>query len=474
VELPQLAEAGAPGPRLSLIEDASVGGPEAYRLRVDHAGVTLSGSAASGLFYAGRSLLLLAAGQESLAFQEIEDAPRFRWRAAHLDVARHFFDVAFVERYVELLALHKLNVFHWHLTDDQGWRLPVPGYPRLAEVAAYRGAPGLRHGGFYSREDVQRVVQFAAERGVTVVPEIEMPGHARAALAAYPKLSCRGGPFDVPEDWGVFEDVFCAGNDATFDFLEGVLDEVLELFPSEIIHVGGDECPKDRWRTCPRCQARMKAEGLADEDALQSWFMARIGRYLASRGRRLAGWDEILDGGAPAGATVMSWRGVDGGVRAAELGHDVVMTPTSYCYLDYKQSDDEAEPGAWFGPALTLESLYAYEPLPAGLSAEQAARIVGVQANVWTERMMTPSQVEYMVFPRLCAFAEVAWSSSARALADFETRLSAHLPVLDRLGVRYRGSPRAQPEPPSSEERERYVQARRSRSTPGRVAALHE
>lgn len=450
-----------PGLVLVFVEDASLP-KEAYRLTIGTERVELASSGHAGWYYGTRSLLgLLTEGDAASGV--IEDAPRYSWRGVHLDVSRHFYPVEFIERFIDLAALHKLNVFHWHLTDDQGWRIAIDAFPELARVGAFRSSAMGRYGGVYTKAEVQRVVEYARARAVTVVPEIEMPGHAVAALAAYPELSCSGGPFQVETSWGIFEDVFCAGHDGTFTFLERVLDEVLELFPSEFIHVGGDECPKLRWKACPRCQARMKAEGLADEAALQSWFVRRIDRFLAERGRRLVGWDEILEGGLAEGATVMSWRGIEGGIRAAELGHDVVMTPTSHCYLDYRQADDDAEPGAWFGPALDLETVHAYEPTPAALAPERHHHVLGVQANVWTERMATAEHVEYMTFPRLSALAEVAWSTGPRHFADFQGRLGRHLQLLDRYGVGYRGAERARPEAPSREEKEHYLRAREER-----------
>jgi hexosaminidase len=306
---------------------------------------------------------------------------------------------------------------------------------------------------------------------VTVIPEIEMPGHAVAALAAYPEFSCTGGPFEVETQWGIFDDVYCAGNDATVAFLEKVLDEVIELFPAEFFHIGGDECPKKRWKSCPKCQARMKAQNLRSEDELQSWFVCRMSDYLSERGKRLVGWDEILEGGLAPGATVMSWRGTEGGVRAAQLNHDVVMTPTTHCYLDYKQSSGDDEPGAWFAPELSLETVYSYEPTPKELTAEQAKHVLGVQGNIWTEKMSTFKQVEYMAFPRLCALAEVAWSGPERDYDDFLARLKEYQRVLDRLGVGYRGSPHADPELPTAEDRARFAQAARERARSETAAA---
>ncbi len=427
---------------------------EAYTLDVTQSGVRITAREQNGLFYGVQTLVAAArAGAGQVRAERVVDAPRFAWRGAHLDVARHFYPVEFVKRFIDLMALHKLNVFHWHLTEDQGWRIAIDSFPRLTEISAYRDKNGERYGGFYTKDEVREVVAYAAERFIEVVPEIEMPGHAVAALAAYPELSCTGGPFTVETRWGIFDDVYCAGSDQAVEFLEKVLDEVIELFPSEFFHIGGDECPKTRWKTCERCQARMRAEGLKNEDELQSWFVSRMSRYLEKKGKRLVGWDEILEGGLAKGATVMSWRGTSGGIEAARLGHDVIMTPTTACYLDYKQAQSEDEPGAPFAKALPLETVYAYEPVPTELSAEEAVHVIGVQGNIWTERMPSEAHVEYMTFPRLSALAEVAWSSPARDFADFERRLTSLHALLDAWKVGYRGSLLAKPVRPTPAER---------------------
>ncbi|MDT8369786.1 MAG: family 20 glycosylhydrolase [Longimicrobiales bacterium] len=441
------------------VEDA--GEPESYRLRVDDEGVRLTGADPAGLFHGLTTLTqLLPPGLEGrasatgasdpspdapssvadlplrIAAVAIDDAPRFAWRGMHLDVGRHFFGPDFVKRYIDLLARYKINHFHWHLTEDQGWRIEIERYPKLTEVGAWRG-DGERYGGFYTKEEIREIVAYAAERYVTIVPEIEMPGHSLAALAAYPELACTEGPFEVGTTWGVFEEIYCP-TEETFAFLEGVLTEVIELFPGPFIHIGGDEAPRIRWEESAEAQAVIRREGLADEAELQGWFIRRIERFLSAHGRRLIGWDEIVEGGLPPGATVMSWRGTAGGVEAARAGHDVVMTPTSHMYFDYYQGDPEREPLA-FGGYLPLEQVYAFEPVPAELSADEARHILGVQANVWTEYMKTPDHVEYMVFPRLFALAEVAWSEpAARSFASFFNRMGWHMERLDALGVRYR------------------------------------
>jgi len=459
----------SPAVRVRRVSRREIPNSEGYHLDIGERGVQIRASATDGLRRATQTLVQLlparppaAAGWDGASWTlpalHIEDAPRFAWRGMHLDTGRHFMPAAFLRRFIDLLALHKFNVFHWHLTEDQGWRLEIPDFPKLTTIGAWRaetvigrprddaGYDARPHGGFYTAADVREIVRYAAARGITVMPEIEMPGHSQAALAAYPELSCTGGPHEVARTWGVFKDVFCAGNENVFDFLETVMEAVLDLFPSRFIHVGGDECPKDRWRACPKCQARIRAERLKDEHELQSWFIRRMERFLRRRGRRLVGWDEILEGGLAPGATVMSWRGEDGGIAAARQGHDVVMAPNHSVYFDYYQAEPEREPLA-IGRFLPLEKVYAYEPVPAALTADEARHVLGAQGQLWTEYMPYPRQVEYMAFPRMCALAEVLWSpAAARDYGDFRRRLDGHLPRLDRLGVNYR-----RPEPPAAE-----------------------
>ncbi|MBU0610497.1 MAG: beta-N-acetylhexosaminidase [Armatimonadetes bacterium] len=436
--------------RLSLTPGDQTLGPEDYALTIESAGIMLRGAEARGLFWGVQTLRQLLppeqnehaasrADEATLPALRIVDRPRYPWRGMHLDVCRHMLPVDFVKRYIDLLALHKLNTFHWHLTEDQGWRIEIKKYPRLTEVGAWRTeADGQRHGGFYTQDEVREIVAYAAARFITVVPEIEMPGHALAALASYPELSCTGGPFEVSAKWGVFDDVYCAGNDQTFAFLEDVLSEVLELFPGQYIHIGGDECPKARWKACPKCQARIQMEGLANEGELQSYFIKRVARFLEREGRRLVGWDEILEGGLAPSATVMSWRGLVGGIAAARMGHDVVMTPTAHCYFNYAQTATPGEPGHPHGQVVTLRDVYAYEPTPAELTPAQARHVLGAQGNVWTEFIQTPKDVEYMAFPRLCALAEATWTPPQRRdWTDFQLRLEAHRRRLDALHVAY-------------------------------------
>lgn len=430
-------------------------GAEGYRLVVSPDGIRITAASTHGLFYGIQTLRQLLPPPDSAKLDwiipavEIVDYPRFKWRGLHLDVGRHFFPPEFIKRYLDLMSLWKLNTFHWHLTEDQGWRIEIRRYPRLTEVGSRRAetvlernlrpyvGDGIPYGGFYTQEEIRDIVAYARERYITVVPEIEMPGHSLAALAAYPDLACTPGPFEVGTTWGVFEDIYCPSEE-TFTFLENVLTEVMELFPSTFIHIGGDEAPKTRWEESALAQRVMRREGLNDEHELQSWFISRIDRFLTAHGRRLVGWDEILQGGLAPGATVMSWRGMDGGIAAAREGHDVVMTPTSHMYFDYYQADPEGEPLA-NGGEIPLAKVYGFEPVPEELTNEEARHVLGAQANVWTEYMPTSDQVEYMVYPRALALAEVVWSPEGRRdWDDFLSRLPVSLRILDALGVNYR------------------------------------
>lgn len=449
-------------------------GPEGYRLStdgsLDDVTVLIEGGGAAGVFWGAQTLRQLLGpdayrkaplGPAGRAWElpplTVTDGPRFRWRGLMLDVSRHFMPKDDVLRYLDLLAAHKLNVLHFHLTDDQGWRVEIKRHPRLTEVGAWRARTkwGHRasplwnetpHGGYYTQDDIREIVAYAGERHITVVPEIDIPGHSQAAIAAYPELGNTDvvdtSALAVWDTWGVNPNVL-APTDATLRFYEGVFEEVLELFPSTFVHVGGDECPKGQWRESPTAQARIKELGLADEDELQSWFIRHFDRWLSDRGRRLIGWDEILEGGmglAP-GAAVSSWRGYAGGITAAEAGHDVVMCPEQQVYLDHRQAPGEQEPMP-IGYVRSLEDVYRFEPVPPGLSPEAAAHVIGAQANVWTEVMENRGRVDYQVFPRLAAFAEVAWSALAapaeRDFAEFERRMTAHYRRLDALGVGYR------------------------------------
>jgi hexosaminidase len=441
--------------------DTTVINNEGYILTVTGKKIVIRARSAAGLFYAVQTLRQLMPVEVetpaiikgivlSVPACEIKDQPQFVYRGMHLDVGRHLFPVEYIKRYIDMIALHKMNTFHWHLTEDQGWRIEIRKYPLLTEVGAFRKETlvrqggkkpfvydGTRYGGFYTQEEVKEIVEYAKNRFVTVIPEIEMPGHALAALAAYPGLSCTGGPFEVYPRWGVVEDVYCAGKEETFNFLEDVLTEVMDLFPSKYIHIGGDECPKVRWEKCLFCQKRIKQEGLRDENELQSYFIQRIEKFVLSRGRRIIGWDEILEGGLAPEATVMSWRGTAGGIAAAKQKHDVIMTPSRYVYLDYYQCEPEGQPLA-IGGYLPLERVYSYNPMPDELTPDEQKYILGVQGNLWTEYIPTPEHLEYMAFPRAFAIAESGWTPAR--LKDFEDFL-ARLEVLkkryDAIGINY-------------------------------------
>ncbi len=439
------------------IDESVTDNEEGYTLDITSDKVAIVGASKIGLMHGIQSLLQIVFPNKSdddsihLPALSIVDAPAFKWRGLHLDVSRHFYSVKFVKHMLDMMAMHKLNTFHWHLTDDQGWRIEIKKYPKLTEVSSVRKETmvghyvaenqvfdGIPYGGFYTQEQIKEVVDYASTLGITVVPEIEMPGHAVAALTAYPELSCTGGPFEVYTKWGVSDDVFCAGKEEAFEFLQNVLSEVIELFPGPYIHVGGDECPKTRWRECPLCQNRMKELGLKDEMELQSYFIKRMEKYIASKGKKLIGWDEILEGGLPERATVMSWRGYEGGIEAANSGHDVVMTPGGYCYFDHYQGDEKTEPLA-IGGFTSLSKVYEFKPVPPELSKKGRKHILGAQANVWTEYITSEDKVEYMVFPRLCAMSEVLWSNeSSRDYEGFIKRLNVHLKRLDKEKVNYR------------------------------------
>lgn len=411
--------------------------PGAYTLEVRKDAILINGDNANGVFYGIQSLLQLLPVEKSASLAvplvSIKDYPRFKYRGMHLDVGRHFFPVEFVKKYIDYIALHKMNYFHWHLTEDQGWRIEIKKYPKLTSDGGYRngtiigrfpgkGNDNTKYGGFYTQEQVKEVVAYAAKRYVEIIPEIEMPGHSSAALTAYPNLGCTGGPYQVQQTWGVFKDVFCAGNDTVFSFLKDVLDEVIPLFPAKYVHIGGDECPKDSWKTCPKCQKRIKDHNLKDEHELQSYFVQRMEKYINGKGKTIIGWDEILEGGLAPNAVVMSWRGEAGGIEAAKQNHDVIMTPGSHVYLDHTQTKNEDS--VTIGGYTTVQKTYSYEPVPKELSAEQAKHVLGAQGNVWTEYMKYPSKVEYMIFPRMSALSEVLWSpKEKRNWESFEKRL---------------------------------------------------
>ena len=438
-------------------------GAEGYLLSVTRSRIVIRAPEEAGLFYGVQTLRQLLPPDVfrgapipgvlwTAPAVSIEDYPRFQWRGAHLDVSRHFMPKEFVKKYIDLLALHKLNTFHWHLTDDQGWRLEIKQYPRLTSVGAWRKETIVghqtrdasqwtfdhtRHGGFYTQDDAREIVAYAKARFITVVPEIEMPGHSVAAIAAYPELGVSGEPLDVATHWGVFSDILNA-KPSTVQFMQNVLTEVMAIFPSRYIHIGGDEADKTKWKASPDIQSRIRELHLRDEDELQSWFIRQMDAFLTPHGRRLVGWDEILQGGLAENAVVMSWRGTAGGVAAARAGHDVVMAPTSNTYLDYYQSRDQANEPLAIGGFLPLETVYAYEPVPSELEPQYAAHILGAQAQVWTEYMPDPKHVEYMAFPRLTALAEVVWTPSGRKdYADYLSRLAADMERLQRLDVNF-------------------------------------
>lgn len=423
-----------------------------YELLINAEKIQLTGDSI-GVFYATISLIQLLGDQNKSEIEfpslVIKDQPHFAWRGMHLDVVRHFFSVDVVKNYIDLLALYKFNTFHWHLTDDQGWRIEIKKYPNLTTKGAYRNGTmigkysdqkydAVRYGGFYTQNEIKEVVAYAQKKHITIVPEIEMPGHALAAIAAYPYLSCTGQQYEVAKGWGVFDEVFCA-KDSTFEFIENVLTEVMALFPGNYIHIGGDECPKTNWKKCSHCQDLIKKEGLKDEHELQSYFIKRIEKFVNANGKQIIGWDEILEGGLAPNAAVMSWRGTEGGIDAAKQKHKVVMSPGKPCYFDHYQSKNKDKEPLAIGGFNPLDSVYAYDPIPFSLSSEEQTFIMGAQANVWTEYILNPKQLEYMVLPRMCAMAEVLWSykNSQRNYDDFLKRLTTHSKIWDRMQLNY-------------------------------------
>ena len=432
--------------------------PEAYQLKVDASQVVISSPSEAGVFYGIQTLrkaVDVAEGSNvELPAVEIKDQPRFGYRGMMLDVGRHFFSMDEIKTYIDMMALHNINRFHWHLSEDQGWRIEIKKYPKLTEIGSMRKETVIGHnsgkydgkpyGGFYTQEQAKEIVAYAAERYITVIPEIDLPGHMQAALASYPELGCTGGPYEVWTQWGVSDNVLCAGNDQTIQFIKDVLAEIVEIFPSEYIHVGGDECPKDKWKTCPKCQARIKALGLKSdnkhtkEERLQSYVIHEAEEFLNSKGRKMIGWDETLEGGLAPNATVMSWRGEAGGIEAAKQHHDVVMTPNTYLYFDYYQSKDtETEPMA-IGGYLPMERVYSYEPMPKSLSPEEQKYIVGVQANLWTEYIPDFKQVQYMVLPRMAALCESQWCAPEKKNYEaFLQRVSRLIDIYAKNGWNY-------------------------------------
>ncbi|HPE87577.1 MAG: family 20 glycosylhydrolase [Bacteroidales bacterium] len=435
---------------------------EGYFLNVKTGYIQIQASTPAGVFYAFQTLRQMMPPELEqsgtmkkipIPCAQIKDYPEYVWRGMHLDVSRHFFPVEFVKRYIDLIAFHKMNVFHWHLTDDNGWRIEIRKYPLLQEVAAWRvdreqepwrevtpPLPGEKatYGGFYTQEEIKEIVAYAAKQQVMVIPEIEMPGHSCEVLAAYPALGCTGGPYYVqPGGYWPNDDIFCAGNDEVFEFLENVLDEVIPLFPAPYFHIGGDEATKTAWASCPKCQKRMREENLKDVEALQSWFIQRMEKYLKSKGKKLIGWDEILQGGLAPEATVMSWQGTEGGIEAARTGHDAIMCPISHCYLNFYQADAEFQPEA-IGGFTTLKKVYSFNPKPAALTEEEAQHILGGQGNLWTEWIDTPELAEYMVLPRMTALSEKLWRKHEDSQwDDFRERIKPLFKRFDHMGVRY-------------------------------------
>lgn len=448
------------GTAIVLTIDKTIANAEGYKLDADAKHIRIAGASAAGVFYGiqtlRKSLPLVngKASKVSIPAVHIADAPRFAYRGTHLDVSRHFVTADSVRQFIDMLALHNINRFHWHLTDDQGWRIEIKKYPLLTQIGSKRAQTVIGHNsgkydgkpysGFYTQKQIRDIVKYAADRYITIVPEIDLPGHMQAALAAYPDMGCTGGPYEVWQKWGVSDNVLCAGNDKTLTFIDNVLKEITQLFPSKYIHVGGDECPKTQWQKCPKCQARIKAlnleakDGHSAEERLQSYIITHASNYLKSLGRNTIGWDEILEGGLAEGATVMSWRGESGGIAAAKQHHDVVMTPNSYLYFDYYQSLDKANEPIAIGGYLPLETVYSYEPMPKELTADEARHIIGVQANIWTEYMPTFKQMQYMALPRLAALSEVQWSQPAlKDYNSFTNRLTEFTHLYDRLGYNY-------------------------------------
>ena len=460
--------------------DGSIEEEEGYSVSVTYDKIVVSGKTSTGVFYGIQTLrqLMPSSIESSSTSTEItspavtiHDSPRFGYRGMHLDVARHFFPVDFVKKYIDLIAMHKMNTFHWHLTEDQGWRIEIKKYPKLTEIGAFRNGtiighhPGEgnteeRYGGFYTQEDVKDIVQYATDRHVTVIPEIELPGHSLAAIASYPELSCfpeepteifadqgsikgkelqaNGTPKLVYESWGVVDDVYCAGKEETFKFLENVLAEVIPLFQAQYVHIGGDECPKGNWKRCANCQARMQAEGLHDEHELQSYFIQRMEKYINGKGKSIIGWDEILEGGLAPNATVMSWRGTEGGITAAKQKHDVIMTPGHSVYFDHYQTEDKEDEPLAIGGKTSVQDVYAFNPMPEELTEEEGKHVLGAQANVWSEYIPTTEYVEYMILPRMSALSEVVWSAQeSNDWDDFSGRLNTLVERFDALGLNY-------------------------------------
>ena len=427
---------------------------EEYILKINTDQINIEASTETGAIFGFQSLyqlmnLNLKNGVVKLQNQVIKDSPRFKYRGMHLDVGRHMYPVAFIKKYIDGLAMLKFNNFHWHLTEDQGWRIEIEKYPELNNIGSYRDSTLIghytdkpwqfdktRYGGYYTKKEIKEVVRYAQERGINVIPEIEMPGHSQAAVSSYPEFGCTGEQVGVAPLWGVFKEIYCSKNE-TFDFLEDIIDEVVELFPGKYIHIGGDEAPKTNWKACGNCQNVINREELEDEHELQSYFITRMEKYINSKGKQIIGWDEILEGGLAPNATVMSWRGVSGGIEAAKMNHEVIMTPNATCYLDHYQAKDTANEPLAIGGYTPIEEIYNYEPIPNELDESLHKYIIGAQGNVWTEYMKTSDHVEYMVFPRIFALSEVVWAKDKPSFNDFENKVIDMYPILDKMDINY-------------------------------------
>jgi hexosaminidase len=427
---------------------------EEYILNINTNQITIEASTETGAIFGFQSLyqlmnLNLKNGVVKLQNQVIKDSPRFKYRGMHLDVGRHMYPVTFIKKYIDGLAMLKFNNFHWHLTEDQGWRIEIEKYPELNNIGSFRDSTLIghytdkpwqfdktRYGGYYTKKEIKEVVRYAEERGINVIPEIEMPGHSQAAVSSYPEFGCTGEQVGVAPLWGVFKEIYCSKNE-TFDFLEEIIDEVVELFPGKYIHIGGDEAPKINWKACGNCQNVINREELKDEHELQSYFITRMEKYINSKGKQIIGWDEILEGGLAPNATVMSWRGVSGGIEAAKMKHEVIMTPNATCYLDHYQAKDISNEPLAIGGYTPIEEIYNYEPIPDELDESLHKYIIGAQGNVWTEYMKTSDHVEYMVFPRIFALSEVVWAENRPSFNDFENKVTGMYPILDKMDINY-------------------------------------
>ena len=447
---------------ISLVIDAKakdINNTEGYAINITNKGIVVRGKTAAGVFYGCQTLrktmpaLKNADGTAVIEMPAvaITDEPRFEYRGMHLDCSRHFYKASFVKQYIDMIALHNMNRFHWHLTDDQGWRFAVDKYPKLATIASQRNGTMLGHcpnvidhtpyGGYYTDEEIKDIIKYAADRYITIIPEVDMPGHMMAVLAAYPELGCTGGPYETAMRWGIFEDILCAGNPKSYEFLEAVLDKVCDLFPSRYIHIGGDEAPRTRWEKCPKCQAIIAKEGIVAKDGhskealLQGYLTHKVQAYLEAKGRRIIGWDELLGCDVDTTATIMSWRGSEPGAKGAKLGHDVIMTPMPHCYFDFYQTKDIRNEPVAIGNFLDVAKVYAMQPIADGLSPEAAKHIIGVQANVWTEYITCPEYVEYMILPRMAALAEVQWMPESQKNFDaFKKRITSFRNIYDHYG----------------------------------------